>query len=94
MVHVTCTLPYDHDSNVQGDDVDPVYLLHTGEGLLGNDHAHKDEDECVGKVTKHTPKPAKNKHKGSRSMFMEPMESEVTHADTQMTSYYYTYIGC
>ena len=50
-------LPYDHDSNVESNHIDPVYHLNTGKGLLSDNHTHKDKDERVGKVTKHPPKP-------------------------------------
>ena len=53
----TLHLPYNHDANVECDHVHPVNAVHTREGLLCDDHSHQQEDQSVGKVSEHAPKP-------------------------------------
>lgn len=49
--------PYYIYAKVQGDQENPVTVIHTREGTLRNDHTNQYKYKGVGQVTEHAPKP-------------------------------------
>lgn len=56
---LTVAIPDNHNSQVVYNYEKQIIALQTTKGLLHDHHAYHCEDQCVGKISQHLPKPVK-----------------------------------